>query len=85
MKTVWVRMTGVRTPPPLGTEIKAYLEQDIDGRPIRFCGKATCYGDRAVVRISEHSKAGATAIALLEDDCLDAVYWGSTPTLRLRP
>jgi hypothetical protein len=30
------------------------------------------------------TEAGRTAAELLREDCLDAVFWGSKPTLRLR-
>jgi hypothetical protein len=47
-------------------------------------GEATIYrGGAALVRLVD-TEAGRTAAELLREDCLDAVFWGSKPTLRLR-
>jgi hypothetical protein len=84
-KTIWVRPMGLLTPPP-GTEFRVFLEQDVDGRPLRFVGKGTVYrGNQACLQITEASKAGRLAVELLREQIVDPVFWGSTPTLRLRP
>jgi hypothetical protein len=83
MITLWVRPKGVQ-PPPLGTKLRVELEQNVSGRPIHFVGYATAYGDRAVLRLTQNSEAGRVAVELLREELVDAVYWGSKPTLRLR-
>jgi hypothetical protein len=40
-------------------------------------------GGLALLKLID-TEAGRTAAELLREDCLDAVFWGSKPTLRLR-
>jgi hypothetical protein len=40
-------------------------------------------GGRALLKLTD-TEAGRVAAELLREDCLDAVFWGSKPTLRLR-
>lgn len=81
----WVQPKGLQSPPP-GTTLHVVLEQIVDGRPLHSVGRATVYtGNQVCVRLPEGSVAGRVAAELLREDCLDAWYWGSEPTLRLRP
>ena len=58
----------------------------VDGRPLHSVGRATVYpGNQVCVRLPEGSVDGRLAAELLREDCLDAWYWGSWPTHRLRP
>jgi hypothetical protein len=61
------------------------LEQIVDGRSHHTVGEATVYdGNQVVLKLTESSQAGRVAVQLLREDCVDPVYWGSQPTLRLR-
>jgi hypothetical protein len=40
-------------------------------------------GGLALLKLTD-TEAGRIAADLLREDCLDAVFWGSKPTLRLR-
>lgn len=84
MRTFWVHPMGVQTPKP-GTKLKVQLEQDIDGRPVRRVGWAVVYRSGVLLELTEASNAGRAAVALLEEDCVDAWYHGSEPKVRLRP
>jgi hypothetical protein len=80
----WVQPRG-QSPKP-GTKLHVTLEQLIDGRPLHGVGRATVYpGNQVCVRLPEGSEAGRTAAEMLREGLVDAVYWGSAPTLRLRP
>lgn len=82
-QTVWVRPKGPRAPPP-GTEVRIQLEQNLGGRPLHLVGVAELFeGGRALLKLTD-TEAGRVAAELLREDCLDAVFWGSKPTLRLR-
>jgi hypothetical protein len=70
--------------PRPGTKLVVQLEQNIGGRPLHVVGEATVHvGNRVVVNLHD-SEAGRDAAALLREGCVDAAYWGSQPTLRLR-
>jgi hypothetical protein len=84
-KTVWVRPKGPQAPRP-GTELRVQLEQNVNGRPLHIVGKAMVYeGGQVVLKLTEASEAGRVAVALLREDMIDAVFWGSEPKVRLRP
>jgi hypothetical protein len=56
----------------------------VHGRPLHAVGEATVYrGGRALLRLID-TEEGRVAAELLREDCLDAVLWGSQPTLHLR-
>ncbi|HJU57512.1 MAG TPA: hypothetical protein VJ774_02120 [Actinomycetota bacterium] len=81
----WVQPKGPQSPKP-GTTLHVVLEQIVDGRPLHSVGRATVHENNQVcVRLPEGSEAGRVAEVLLREDCLTAWYWGSAPTLRLRP
>ena len=68
------------------TTLHVVLEQIVDGRPLHSVGRATVYeGNQVCVQLPEGSVAGRLAAEVLREDCVDACYWGSRPTLRLRP
>ena len=74
--------------PPPGTRIKVQLAQNVGGdlrhRSLHTVGQAEVYrGDAVLVRLVD-TEAGRVAAELLREDMIDAVFWGSTPTLRLR-
>jgi hypothetical protein len=82
-KTIWVRPKGPQVPRP-GTKLRVQLEQNVHGRPLHAVGEATVYGGgRALLSLID-TEEGRVAAELLREDCLDAVLWGSQPTLRLR-
>ena len=55
------------------------------GRPLHTVGFAEVYrGGRALLKLTDNTEAGRVAAELLREDCLDVVFWGSKPTLRLR-
>jgi hypothetical protein len=84
--TIWVHPKGPA--PRFGTTIRVQLAQDMgDGphrRSLHAVGSATVYmGGAVLVRLVD-TEAGRTAAELLREDMIDAVIWGTTPTLRLR-
>ena len=82
-KTIWVRPKGLQVPRP-GTRLRVQLEQNVGGRPLHTVGWAEVYrGGRTLLKLTD-TEAGRVAAELLREDCLDAVLWGSQPTLRLR-
>ena len=82
-KTIWVRPKGPQAPRP-GTKLRVQLEQYVHGRSLHTVGSAEVYeGGRALLKLID-TQAGRDAAELLREDCLDAVLWGSQPTLRLR-
>ena len=65
--------------------VRVQLEQNVDGRPLHPVGVAEIFeAGRALLKLTEGTEAGRVAVELLREDCLDAVFWGSQPTLRLR-
>jgi hypothetical protein len=47
-------------------------------------GEATIYrGGAALLKLID-TEAGRVAAEMLREDMIDAVFWGSNPTLRLR-
>jgi hypothetical protein len=86
-QTIWVRPKGLHAPRP-GTRIAVQLEQNVppSGRPLHRVGWAMVYeGGQVVLKLTEASEAGRVAVALLREDMIDAVFWGSEPKVRLRP
>jgi hypothetical protein len=82
-KTIWVRPKGPQVPRPV-TRLRVQLEQNVGGRPLHAVGWAEVYrGGRTLLKLTD-TEAGRVAAELLREDCLDAVFWGSKPTLRLR-
>jgi hypothetical protein len=82
-QTVWVRPKGPQAPRP-GTKLRVQLEQNVHGRPLHNVGSAEIHeGGRALLKLTS-SEAGRVAVELLREGCLDAAFWGSKPTLRLR-
>jgi hypothetical protein len=82
-RLIWVRPKG-QAPRP-GTTLHVVLEQNVDGRQLHTVGEAEVFeGGRALLKITQASSAGRVAGALMADDMLDAVFWGSRPTVRLR-
>jgi hypothetical protein len=80
----WVQPKGPQSPKP-GTTLHVVLEQIVDGRPLHSVGRATVYDNNQVcVRLPEGSEAGRVAAEMLREGLVDATYWGSAPTLRLR-
>jgi hypothetical protein len=84
--TIWVHPQGPA--PRFGTKVKVQLAQSVNdlphGRPLYTVGEATVYvGGAVLVRLID-TEAGRTAAELLREDMIDAVFWGSKPTLRLR-
>jgi hypothetical protein len=80
---LWVRPKGPQAPRP-GTKLRVHLEQNVDGRPLHAVGSAEVFeGGLALLKLID-TEAGRTAAELLREDCLDVVFWGSKPTLRLR-
>jgi hypothetical protein len=54
------------------------------GRSLHGVGLAEIHeGGRALLKLPD-TEEGRVAAALLREGCLDAVFWGSKPTLRLR-
>jgi hypothetical protein len=83
MTTIWERPKGLQAPRP-GTSLPVLLEQDVAGWPLHPVGNATVYeGGAALLKLID-TEAGRIAAELLAEDCLDVVFWGSKPTLRLR-
>ena len=86
MTVIWVRPKGPLPQP--GTELKVQLAQNVGGdlrnRPLHTVGKATIYQGGAALLKLVGTEAGRVAAELLREDCVDAVIWGSKPTLRLR-
>jgi hypothetical protein len=82
-KLIWVRPKGPQAPRP-GTRLRVQLQQNMHGRSLHTVGVAEVYrGGRALLRLAD-TQEGRVAVELLREDCLDAVLWGSEPTLRLR-
>ena len=70
--------------PRPGTRLRVQLEQNVGGRPLHAVGWAEVYRcGRTLLKLTD-TEAGRVAAELLREDCLDAVLWGSKPTLRLR-
>lgn len=83
MTTIWVRPKGLQAPRP-GTKLRVRLQQDVVGRSLHPVGYAEVFeGGLALLKLID-TEAGRVAAELLREDCLDAVFWGSKPTLRLR-
>jgi hypothetical protein len=85
--TLWVRPKGP-APPPGTTKIRVQLAQNVDGRPhgrwLHTVGEATIYrGGAALLKLID-TEAGRVAAEMVREDMIDAVFWGSRPTLRLR-
>lgn len=81
---LWVRLKGPQAPRP-GTKLRVQLEQDVDGRPLHTVGTAEIFrGGHALLTLTQASAAGRVAAELLREDMIDAVFWASKPTLRLR-
>lgn len=55
----------------------------MDGRSIRWAMGKVFRGGRALLRLID-TKEGRSATELVREDMIDAVFWGSKPTLRLR-
>jgi hypothetical protein len=82
-RLIWVRPKGWAPRP--GTTLRLVLEQNVGGRQLHTVGEAEVYeGGRALLKITQTSSAGRVAGALVEEDMLDVVFWGSRPTVRLR-
>jgi hypothetical protein len=83
MTTIWVRPKGPQAPRP-GTKLRVQLEQNVHSRQLHNVGSAEIHeGGRALLKLTS-LEAGRVAAELLREDCLDVVFWGSQPTLRLR-
>jgi len=83
MTNIWVRLKGPQAPRP-GTRLRVQLQQNMHGRPLHNVGSAEIHeGGRALLKLAD-TQEGRVAVELLREDCLDAVLWGSKPTLRLR-
>ena len=85
-QTVWVRPKGPAPPP--GTKLRVQLAQNVDGRPhgrwLHTVGEATIYrGGAALLKLID-TEAGRVAAEMVREDMIDALIWGSKPTLRLR-
>jgi hypothetical protein len=84
--TLWVRPKGPAPRP--GTVLRVQLAQYVDlrphGRPLHTVGEATIYGGGAALLKVIDTEAGRVAAEMLREDMIDAVFWGSNPTLRLR-
>jgi hypothetical protein len=83
---IWVHPQGPA--PRFGTKLKVQLAQNVGdrlrGRWLHTVGEATVYqGGTALVKLID-TEAGQLAAELLREDMIDAVFWGSKPTLRLR-
>ena len=81
-KLIWVRLKGHQTPRP-GAKLRVQLEQNVDGRPLHPVGYGEGLSGRALLRLID-TKEGRSAAELVREDMIDAVFWGSKPTLRLR-
>jgi len=82
-KLIWVRPKGPQTPRP-GAKLRVQLEQNVDGRPLHPVGYAEVFrGGRALLKLID-TKEGRIAAELVREDMIDAVFWGSKLTLRLR-
>ena len=55
----------------------------MDGRPLHPVGYGEGLSGRALLRLID-TKEGRSATELVREDMIDAVFWGSKPTLRLR-
>jgi hypothetical protein len=53
------------------------------GRSIHTVGSAEIHGGQALLKLAD-TEEGRVAAELLREDMIDAVFWGSQPTLRLR-
>ena len=83
MTLIWVRPN--RPAPRPGTKVRVTLQQNVDGRALHPVGDAQIFeGGRALLKLTEGTPAGRVAAELLREDCLDAAFWGSKPTLRLK-
>jgi hypothetical protein len=70
--------------PRAGTKLRVQLAPNVDGRSLHPVGDAEIFeGGLALLTLTD-TEAGRIAAELLGEDCLDAVIWGSKPTLRLR-
>jgi hypothetical protein len=84
MTNIWVRLKGPQASPRPGTKLRVQLQQNMHGRSLDTVGLAEIHrGGRALLKIPD-TQEGRVAVELLREDCLDAVLWGSQPTLRLR-
>jgi hypothetical protein len=82
-RLIWVRPKGQA--PRAGTTLRVVLEQNVGGRQLHTVGEAEVYeGGRALLKITQASSAGRVAGELAAEEMLDAVFWGSRPTVRLR-
>lgn len=69
-----------------GVRLRVELDQIVDRRPgPHSVGRAEVLNDgRLALWFTEASEAGRTARALVADDAVDVVLWGTRPTVRLR-
>jgi hypothetical protein len=57
----------------------------MEGRRLHRVGEAEIFrGDAVLLRLTEASAAGRTAVEWLREGYLEPQYWGSASTLRLR-
>jgi hypothetical protein len=57
----------------------------MEDRRLHRVGEATVYrGGSVLLRLTEASPAGRTAVEWLQEGLLDVSYWGSAPSIRLR-
>jgi hypothetical protein len=57
----------------------------MEDRWLHRVGEATVYrGGSVLLRLTEASPAGRTAVEWLQEGLLDVSYWGSAPSIRLR-
>ena len=82
-KLIWVRLKGPQTPRP-GAKLRVQLEQNVDGRPLHPVGYGEGLSGRAGATEAHRHEGGPYAAELVREDMIDAVFWGSKPTLRLR-
>ena len=79
-----MRPKGLQTPRP-GTKLRVQLELPMEGRRLHRVGEAEIVrGDAVLLRLTEASAAGRTAVEWLREGYLEPQYWGSASTLRLR-
>jgi hypothetical protein len=78
---------------PRYTRVQPSARAETSGRPLKvgehedaeeLCTWSRPEGGRALLKLTEGTEAGRVAAELWREDCLDAVFWGSKPTLRLR-
>ena len=82
-RIIWVRPKGQA--PRAGTTLRVVLEQNVGGRQLHKVGEAEIFeGGRVLLKITQASLAGRVAGELIAEEMLDAVFWGSSPTIRLR-